>query len=65
MLVGWGEKWRGENDANEIARKKNWQIFKEVTEKDMLFLLHGFQGLPLPGSSVAGQGLCDDDDDKR
>lgn len=28
----------------------------------MVFLLHGFQGLPLPGSGVARQGLCDDDD---
>lgn len=63
MLVGWGDKWRGENDANEMTRKTNWQIFKEVTEKDMLVHLHGFQGLPLPGSGVTGQGLCDDDDD--
>lgn len=33
---------------------------------DLVFLLHGFQGLPFPGSGVARQvSLCDDDDDNR
>lgn len=32
-----------------------------MTERDVVFLLHGYQGLPLPGSRVAKQGLCDDD----
>lgn len=44
---GWGRK---ERDVNEMA--------KEVTERDMVFLLHGFQGLPLPGSGVARQASC-------
>lgn len=43
-----------------MARKR--KIFKKVSKRDVALLLHGFQGLPLPGSSVAGQGLCDDDD---
>ncbi len=48
MLIRWPER--------------ETEIFKKVTERDVAFLLCGFQGLPLPGSSVAGQGLCDDDD---
>lgn len=33
-----------------------------MTERNVV-LLHGFQGLPSPGSGVARQRLCDDDDD--
>lgn len=62
-MGGWGrvEPRKEENDANEMARW-NGHTFEELTERDMVVLLHSFQGLPLPGSCVAGQGLCDDDD---
>ncbi len=65
---GVNKQWMGggvrreENDANEMARKRSRHTFKEVTERDAVFLYHSFQGLPLSGSGVAGQGLCDDDD---
>lgn len=63
---GWEEGVGQEKkDANEKARKRSWETFKEVTERDMVFLLHGFHGLPLPSSSVARQASLCDDDDKR
>lgn len=48
-----------------MRHKGNQQELKEVTERNMVFCLRGFQRSPLPAVALLGRDEQDDDDEGR